>query len=110
MGLKFNVDWEHAVMWTTSAVGGALVAFLGRQDPTTLVQALSSMQTAKPLLAGALVAVLGSMIATAKKSWVEKPASAAPPPMGIDFVPRSAPVAGEVPVVVPPPIPPKEAA
>lgn len=76
--MKFNFgNWDknHTVILIGSTIGGALLAYFQGQPASSLVEAMSSWQTAKPLLIGAACAAVTALVALAKQTFLVTPAS-----------------------------------
>lgn len=65
-----RIDVGHIALTLLAVFGGGVAGYFESQPTTTIIQALQSWSTAKPLLLGALVVGGTALIAQAKKSYL----------------------------------------
>lgn len=78
-----RIDVGHVLLTLLAVFGGAIAGYFESEPTTTLIAALQSWSTAKPLLIGALEAGGLAIIAQAKQSyltWQNRPPATVVPP------------------------------
>ena len=68
--MQISWDLQHSLIMVGSTVGGAVLGYLESQPTTSLIAALGSWSTAKPLLFGALSVAIAALISLAKQTFV----------------------------------------
>lgn len=66
-------DLQHTLILIGSTIGGAVIGYLESQQPASIIDALQSWTTAKPLVFGALYAALAALLALAKNTFLVPP-------------------------------------